>query len=111
MRWYRERGLVRTETHTQEEDSKFTGRKAGDQYELELITTSYSCGRIDVMGTGDPYGEEIGVPPMTSNDWARFSSWLDTMETDHIWTLDQLVELYELKNPKIRWWRDEPKNS
>ena len=103
MHWYRDRGLVRVETHTQEEDSKFTGRKAGDQYELELITTSYSCGRIDVRGTDNPYGEEIGLPPMTSDDWARFGNWLDTFETDDIWTLAQLVELYERTNPKITW--------
>jgi hypothetical protein len=70
---------------------------------MELITDNYSCGRIDVRGTGDPYGEEIGVPPMLSLDWARFSRWLDTFETDAVWTLDQLVELYERANPKITW--------
>ena len=103
MQWYRDRGLVRTETHTQEEDCKFTGREAGDQYDLEVITQQYSCGRLDVMGTGDPYGEEIGVPAMTSKDWARFGNWLETFETDAVWTLDQLVELYERTNPKITW--------
>jgi hypothetical protein len=80
-----------------------TGRKAGEQYEIEEITTHYSCGRIDVMGTDDPYGEEIGVPPMRSEDWYRFGVWLETFETDAVWTLDQLVELYERANPKIRW--------
>ena len=103
MNWDRDRGLVRTESHIQEEDSKFTNRKAGDTYGIELITTPYSCGRIDVRGTDDPYGEEIGVPPMTSEDWARFSNWLDTFETDAVWTLEQLVELYERTNPKITW--------
>ena len=49
------------------------------------------------------YGDEIGVPPMRSEDWGRFSDWLDTVETDFMWTLDQLVEMYERKNPKIRW--------
>jgi len=103
MQWYKDRGLVRTETHIQEEDSKFTNRKAGDTYEIELITTPYSCGRIDIMGTDDPHGDEIGVPPMQSEDWCRFGLWLDTFETDAVWTLDQLVELYERANPKIRW--------
>ena len=103
MQWYRSRGLVRTETHVQEEDSRFTNRKAGDQYELELITKSYSCGRLDVQGTNDPYGTEIAVPAMTSDDWARFGNWLDTFETDDVWTLAQLVELYERSNPKITW--------
>ena len=103
MNWYRDRGLTRIESHIQEEDSKFTNRKAGDSYEIEVITQQYSCGRIDVMGTEDPYGEEIGVPPMTSEDWYRFGAWLDTFETDDVWTLDQLVELYEQANPKITW--------
>ena len=103
VQWYRSRGLVRVETHTQEEDCKFTNREAGDQYDLEVITQRYSCGRIDVMGTGDPHGEEIAVPAMTSEDWARFGNWLDTFETDDVWTLAQLVELYERANPKITW--------
>jgi hypothetical protein len=82
--WYEERGLL------------------NDKKE---ITEHYSCGRIDVRG-GDTdiyYGDEIGVPPMRSEDWTRFGDWLDTFETDFMWTLDQLVELYERKNPKIRW--------
>jgi hypothetical protein len=103
MHWYKERGLVETKMVTLEHDSMIIGRKAGDQYEVEEITQQYSCGRIDVMGTGDPYGEEIGVPPMTSEDWYRFGLWLDTFETDAVWTLEQLVELYERTNPKITW--------
>lgn len=103
MHWYEQRGLVETKIVTLEHDSVITGRKAGEQYEIEEITTHYSCGRIDVMGTDDPYGEEIGVPPMRSEDWYRFGVWLETFETDDVWTLDQLVELYERANPKIRW--------
>jgi len=82
--WYEERGLL------------------NDKKE---IAEHYSCGRIDVRG-GDTdiyYGDEIGVPPMRSEDWGRFSDWLYTVETDFMWTLDQLVELYERENPKIRW--------
>jgi len=106
MHWYEQRGLVETKMVTLEHDSMITGRKAGEQYEIEEITTHYSCGRIDVMGTDDPYGEEIGVPPMRSEDWYRFGLWLETFETDDVWTLDQLVELYEQANPKIRWDSD-----
>lgn len=101
--WYRQRGLTTLEHHVQEQDNPYTGRKAGERYTLELITDNYSCGRLDVMGIDDPYGEEIGVPPMLSLDWCRFGRWLDTMETDAVWTLDQLVELYERANPPITW--------
>lgn len=69
---------------------------------LELWT--HSAGRIDCHG-GDlgPYGDEISLPPMLNEDWHRFSEWLDTFETDFMWTLEELVELYERKNPKITW--------
>jgi hypothetical protein len=103
INWYRKRGWTQPEYHVQEKDSPYTGRKAGERYELELIVHNYSCGRIDVSGTDDPHGNEIGVPPMLSEDWCRFGSWLDTFETDSVWTLDQLVELYERTNPKITW--------
>jgi hypothetical protein len=41
---------------------------------------------------------------MKAQDWARLSDWLDTFETDELWTMDQIVELYEKTNPKIEWW-------
>jgi hypothetical protein len=106
MTWYRDRGLTVVKTITLEKDSMIFNRKSGDQIEVEEITTQYSTGRIDIRGTGDPYGEEIGVPPMTSEDWYRFGLWLDTFETDAVWTLEQLVELYERTNPKITWHKD-----
>jgi len=31
---------------------------------------------------------------------------LETFETDDVWTLEQLVELYERTNPKIRWSKE-----
>lgn len=65
---------------------------------------TYAAGRIDCRG-GDlgRYGTEIGLDPMLNEDWARFSEWLSTVETDDLWTLEQLVEQYEKTNPKIRW--------
>lgn len=108
LNWYIERGLTKKKTITFTEDSltvKHGNNKPGDTIEVDEPTVYYSCGRIDVRG-GDTdvyYGDEIGVPPMRSEDWGRFGDWLDTVETDFMWTLDQLVELYERKNPKIRW--------
>ena len=51
-----------------------------------------------------PFGDEIGVDPMTTESWNRFGKWLDTFETDFMWSLEELVELYERNNPKIEWW-------
>ena len=101
--WYKDRGLTRKAIHTLTEDSQLTGRKAGESFEYDEITESYSAGRIDIYGTGDKYGREIGLDPMRSEDWSTFSEWLDTFETDDVWELKDLVEMYERKNPKIRW--------
>jgi hypothetical protein len=78
--------------------------KAGEAFTTETITTSYSAGRIDVRGIPDePYGDEIGVPPMLSSDWRAFGNWLDDVQTMSIWTLQDLVTAYEQHNPKITW--------
>jgi hypothetical protein len=106
--WYRENGLTEKKTVVLEKDSTFTDHKKGDTIEIEDITTRYSCGRIDFWNPYDPesmYPDEMGVPPMISEDWERFSNWLDIYETDDVLTLEQLVYVYELKNPKIRWHR------
>jgi hypothetical protein len=69
---------------------------------LELWT--YAAGRIDCHGEDlGQYGEEIYLPPMRGDDWNRFSNWLDTFETDAMWNLKDIVELYERENPKITW--------
>ena len=66
---------------------------------------TYSAGRIDCRGEGlGRYGDEIGLDPMMNEDWVRFSEWLSTVETDDLWTLDDLIKKYETTNPKIRWY-------
>ena len=65
----------------------------------------WAGGRIDVYGTDNPYGEEIGVPIMKVYDWFRFSMWLWKFQTDTVWTLDELVTEYEKTNPAITWWK------
>jgi hypothetical protein len=78
--------------------------KAGEAFTSETITTHYSCGRIDVHNVpGEPYGDEIGVPPMLSSDWRQFSNWLDDVQTMSVWTLPDLVTAYEQHNPQITW--------
>ena len=104
MQWYIDRGLTKRVTQTLTEDSKLTGRKAGESFEYNEITQKYSCGRIDCRGIGlGPYGAEISVPPMTEQDWGRFSRWLKNVETEWLWTLKDLVMFYEVENPKITW--------
>ena len=102
MGWYRDRGLTQTVLKTATENTMFYA--IGETYTTESITTQYSCGRIDVRGIpGEPYGDEISVPPMLSSDWRQFGDWLDGVETMSIWTLQDLVTAYEQHNPKITW--------
>jgi hypothetical protein len=85
--WYEERGLLN---------------------DKRQITEHYSCGRLDVCG-GDIesiYGDEIGVPPMRSEDWVSLGDWLDDFRTDTMWSLAEIVKEYEKTNPKIRWADD-----
>ena len=105
LQWYRDRGLIKRVTKTLTEDSPLTGRKAGESFEYDEVIQGYSCGRIDCRGDDlGQFGDELGVDPMKDESWAQFGKWLNTFETDYMWTLDQLVELYERKNPKIEWW-------
>lgn len=66
----------------------------------------WCVGRIDVYGTGSDYPEELDLPMMRAEDWGRFSDWLDTVKTDFMWTLEQLVDQYEKTNPRITWWKE-----
>lgn len=105
MNWYIERGLTKRVSKTLTEDSPLTGKKAGDVFEHNEIIQEYCAGRIDCRGDGlGTFGDEISLPPMKAESWGRFSKWLRTFETDDLWTLDQLVEMYERDNPKIEWW-------
>ena len=104
IQWYKDRGFTKRETRTLTEDSKLTGRKAGESFEYDKIIIEYAAGRIDCNGEGlGPFGDEIGLAPMLAEDWGRFSRWLDTFETDDVWNLKDIVELYERENPKITW--------
>ena len=105
LQWYKDRGLTERVSRTLTEDSPLTGKKAGTVIEYHNIIQEYCVGRIDCRGDDlGPFGDEIGVDVMKAEDWYRFGKWLNTVETDYMWTMDQLVEMYERTNPKIEWW-------
>ncbi len=83
INWYHERGLTETVTKTLTEDSAFTAKKKGDVFSYTDITERWSGGRIDVYGTGEPYGDELGLPIMHGEDYARFSVWLRKFKTEN----------------------------
>jgi len=108
LKWYEDRGLLKKIKRTLTEDSTLTNRKAGDVVEYSEIIQEYSCGRIDCRGEDlGQFGDEISVDPMKAESWHRFGNWLNTFETDAMWTLEELVEMYERVNPKIEWWIEE----
>ena len=53
------------------------------------------------------FGESMGLPIMHMEDWNSFSKWIKDISTDDVWTLDQLVGLYEQKHSPIRWFTKE----
>jgi hypothetical protein len=109
MRWYQERGLTKKELVTLDEEDirvkTLKTHKVGDVVEVEDITERYACGRIDICD-GTPYGDEVGLPPMKEEDWARFSDWLDDFSSEEKLTRAEIVAEYEKTNPKIRWWEE-----
>lgn len=97
LKWYEDRNLTTTKTIM-----------VKDQLvETVDITQQWAGGRIDIRGEGlGIYGEEMSLPIMHRDCYNSFSDWLDTFETDDVWTLAQLVEMYEKDNPKIIWADD-----
>lgn len=74
---------------------------------IEENGSHWAAGRIDIFGD-DVDETEIGLPVMRSEDWFRFTHWLDKFTTvERIWTLDEIVKEYETTNPKIRWFKDD----
>lgn len=51
-----------------------------------------------------PWGEEIAVPAMRAHSWYKFMEWLRVVETDDVWTLEQLTTQFEQTNTKIEWF-------
>ncbi|NBP03823.1 MAG: hypothetical protein EBU90_27735 [Proteobacteria bacterium] len=101
--WYKHRNLITTKSEVLETDSRISNLKKGDIFEYDHIIERWCGGRIDVYGTDDPYGYELSLPIMREDSYRLFSNWLETFETDDVWTLNQLVEFYERTNPRIIW--------
>ena len=99
MNWFRQRGLTKKQEPRWSEllDRMITP---------EDITEQWMGGRIDVRGTDNPYGDELGLPIMNGKSYGAFDVWLRSFKTEEMWSLDQLVEEYEKTHPKIVWWEE-----
>lgn len=65
----------------------------------------WAAGRIDIYNVpGEHYPIEYGLPPMHCEDWNALSDYLDTLETDFLWSYEQLIEYFQYQYGKeIRW--------
>jgi hypothetical protein len=68
----------------------------------------WAGGRIDVYGSGyggGDYPDEIALPIMHKEDYGRFSKWLDSFTSIDLWSLEELVYLFEKETKTtIRWF-------
>ena len=72
----------------------------------------WSAGRIDIYDVPDePWGLEYSLPIMRTEDWNDFSSWLEDLETETLWTFEQIMEEYRQETGHvIRWWKEDGDN-
>ena len=69
----------------------------------------WAGGRIDIYGVpGEHYPIEYGLPVMHTEDWNALSDWLDDLETEELWSFEDLIGNFQLiHDTKIRWWKDD----
>ena len=118
MRWYEERGLTKTVTHTVESEKQRDilrrsrpDIEVGDTFERQEVTQDYSTGRIDIRGVpGDEYWNgwhEYDVAPMRTEDWNALSDFLWDLTTEELLSYNELIEQFETHyGKKIRWADD-----
>lgn len=88
LQWYEDRGLTVARQIT----------VLGETVEVTDITQRYSTGRIDIRGVdagGEFIEDEYGLAPMKSEDWELLSNWLDSVDTDFVWSKEDLLANFE----------------
>jgi len=84
--WYRDRGLL---------DSN------------EQVTVHCAAGRIDIYGLDEReyYNgmHEYSVRPMKLESWNRLTDWLDELETQELWSYEQIIAEFESQCGIIEW--------
>ena len=104
--WYVERGLTRKVTRTITTDV-IKGYRPGDVIEYDEIITYYAGGRIDIRDDskeGYAGWDEYFVAPMHAEDWNKLGDWLWNMQTEELWSYEELIEHFQYYNKaEIRW--------
>ena len=99
-RWYEDRNIPF--------EIRETSGKILPKTEYKHYLESYSCGRIDIYGLDESehWGgkSEYSVAPMRTEDWNELSDWLDTLDTDELWSYDKLFQSFKHDTGiQIRW--------
>ena len=66
----------------------------------------WSAGRIDIRDDtkhGYDGWYEYPLPPMRTDNWNDFSDWLDTLETEELLSLEEIIKRY---GKPIRWCKE-----
>lgn len=80
----------------------------GTKTTTKKFMKNYAGGRIDVRGTEDPYGLEIGVPIMEAESWNELQQFLWTFTSKEVLTLQQIVQALEDETGFSIVWFKEP---
>ena len=99
-RWYEDRNIPF--------EWKETSGKIFEKMQYKHYLESYSCGRIDIYGLDEQEHwcgrSEYSVAPMRTEDWNELSDWLDTLDTDELWSYDKLFQSFKHDTGiQIRW--------
>lgn len=100
--WYVRMGIPYTEVT---EANRFA---EGGTLTRKVFNKMYMGGRIDVRGTDDPYGLEIGVPIMEAESWNELQQFLWTFTSKEVLTLQQIVQALEDETGFSIVWFKEP---
>ncbi|QEG11272.1 hypothetical protein KPN4_86 [Klebsiella phage KPN4] len=99
--WYTRMGIPYTEVT---EPNRFAD---GGQLTRKVFAKRYAGGRIDVHGTDDYFGQEIGVPIMEAESWNELQQFLWTFSSDKVLTLEQIVQALEDETGfRIVWFKE-----
>lgn len=83
-RWYEDNGIPFTEVTEQ------SVLKPGTTYTRKVFEKQYCGGRIDIYGTGDPYGAAVGAPIMEAESWYALQKFCSTLTTDRILSMKEI---------------------
>ena len=79
----------------------------GNKTTIKKFMKQYAGGRLDVNGTGEPFGQEIGVPIMEAESWNELQEFLWTFSSDKVLTLEQIVQALEDETGfRIVWFKE-----